>query len=1100
MIISQISNEKGTFVGSTHNFDADAIRQRVDCRDLMQQFFPQHFVRSKGKYDIYWSFIRDDGRKPAVRAYADGVKDFGGSGDYWDCFALTAEALNLSLEHDFPKICDYLSNGNILLADTPRPKTEQKPLEPPDAEWQAAIIPYVELWENNLWANPRVLDYLRIERGFSDEIIRQFRLGYNPDWCDIRCNGDILKAAPGITLPWFADNQLYAVRVRTRQGSLSQYSGHNDSYLDKYLSVTGSKPSAGLFNADGLIPNQNAVLVEGEFDCMLAAQFGLNAVTRGSAGDHQHINPQWLDKLTQADTVFSLLDNDTAGQNATDALLKQLKNVVPLSLPVDSNDLTDYVQTGGAIEALFRDLEQATHAAQERRTQLLKANKKQKSRRKQNKPRQQANMQRRDQHISTWAQPIELPTLAADMRVHLRYVSDVGATIEAQLLEHRSILIKSAIATGKTSLLENLIKRAESGKYGERVLIITHLENLAGDIANRFYDLGFVVYKDYLGTGIHWQAADRVVCSFDSLHLLAGQYFDIVAIDEFEQFIPHLWSGTMRGAEPVRAFTTLQQLIGSAASFIALDAHLTSKTQQFTEKLRGKDSITLCNEYQHDWGDLTLCQSPYTVMERGLEAAKTATKPVVFLTYRERSKALYQLCLDHGFDPDDIMLMNGDTSQRQAQKDFRRNINQNLGEVKILITSPTLATGIDIQTAVQGVYAIFDKQPLTPTKMLQMLGRCRKAGERWVWVQYADHQDFEINPITLYGQALLKVFETGDAADFDRYHIEAADNTQRQIQELNARWTADENKQRRMLFSSFVAYAKNEGYTIRYDNRNNSPMKERYKFAKKTVAEKQKELACRVEAIAPELHRELKKNGLSTDETDAGLLRWYIEDISGIRIIPELYNLFHTPEQRSRLRHYIDLQDDLEHIKALDRFEAQEGTLLVKRGHATVLCELVTEAIKAVFGDVGLDSTEELTKETITARLVDYLDEYKHTIRRHIDKRKDLSDDPLATFKRVLGKVGIKLASRQVMVNGERYYVYFIDSEHLALWRGIATIGLVYRQRKAQDKDSARDYLKSVQDLSAIRVSSNTPDENALKGEGDDVYAPWKHQNDYIPF
>ena len=336
-------------------YDTEAIKSRVDCRDLMRRFYPHHFKRSKSRYDVYYAFNRDDNKKPALRIYADGVKDFGGSGESWNVFQLTANALNLDIKNDFPKICEYLTSGNIPLSDTPRPEREHNPSEPPSAAWQAAIMPYIDQWELNLWESPQMVDYLRTKRGLSDETIRQFRIGYNPSWADMRCNGDVLKVAPGITIAWFADGQLYAVRVRTF-----------DDYLDKYMSVTGSKPSSGLFNADSITSGQDVLIVEGEFDCMLAAQNGVTAVTRGSAGDHRNITDKWLNRLKSASSVYGLLDNDKAGQEATEALFQQLENFIPLPLP-EGKDLTDYVLSGGQVVDILQRTELATIAADMRR-------------------------------------------------------------------------------------------------------------------------------------------------------------------------------------------------------------------------------------------------------------------------------------------------------------------------------------------------------------------------------------------------------------------------------------------------------------------------------------------------------------------------------------------------------------------------------------------------------------------------------------------------------------------------------------------------------------------------------------------------------------
>lgn len=88
---------------------------------------------------------------------------------------------------------------------------------------------------------------------------------------------------------------------------------------------------------------------------------------------------------------------------------------------------------------------------------------------------------------------------------------------------------------------------------------------------------------------------------------------------------------------------------------------------------------------------------------------------------------------------------------------------------------------------------------------------------------------------------------------------------------------------------------------------------------------------------------------------------------------------------------------------------------------------LISNAIRVVFPD-GLDSTEELTEGDIAERFAPYLSHNLDAIQAYLDLRYDLSERPIAVYRRVLKLEGMKLARKQVMVDGERFMVYTLES------------------------------------------------------------------------
>lgn len=156
----------------------------------------------------------------------------------------------------FTQSVSLLDSGQVPILKNPVPR---RPItsEPPNNEWQTSAKRVVEMAENILWSSEgeRALTYL-LERGLTTTTIQQARLGYIPrdywDWREI----EGLKVPCGITIPWFAHNTLWAVKVRRASGE------------QRYVQIAGGS-SHGLYNADSLVSKSSVVFCEGEFDTLI---------------------------------------------------------------------------------------------------------------------------------------------------------------------------------------------------------------------------------------------------------------------------------------------------------------------------------------------------------------------------------------------------------------------------------------------------------------------------------------------------------------------------------------------------------------------------------------------------------------------------------------------------------------------------------------------------------------------------------------------------------------------------------------------------------------------------------------------------------------
>ena len=328
---------------------AQDVKDRTDLRLLAASLIGGQRKRQAARYDQYFSPFRDDGQRASFTVYADGYYDevTGESGSCID-FVMNLYRYDLKAAVEF---LEAYHGGVPAIEAKPIIRSKQSAQDKaaaPDAGWQAAMQDVIETAHANLLANPAAYAYLHDVRGLSDDTIKQYRLGYFEDWHRTGyrdANGEVV-VAPGILIPWQTDGQLFALRIRCRTGNLAEALGIiPDTFFDsKYASVRGSRQSATVYNGDVLQAGEPVLLVEGEFDVLLAQQYSdMAVVTRGSAGSHRNMPATWLDRLQSCSEVLSLLDNDDAGRKATDALNEQLSAPLKLLELPQGKDISDYL-------------------------------------------------------------------------------------------------------------------------------------------------------------------------------------------------------------------------------------------------------------------------------------------------------------------------------------------------------------------------------------------------------------------------------------------------------------------------------------------------------------------------------------------------------------------------------------------------------------------------------------------------------------------------------------------------------------------------------------------------------------------------------------
>jgi hypothetical protein len=209
--------------------------------------------------------------------------------------------------------------------------------------------------------------YLLQQRGLQPPTWDLFNLGFNPtDLANSPArwgleNGKKVFLPRGLVIPRYFRGQLLGLKIRRprpddplasvflSKSSQESVQIHSSVRIPKYISVRGSLH--GLFASDTWLGYPDLLLVEGEWDCLLAwQQIGhlCDVATFGSASSGLS-EPEEI-ALYAYRRIFIVFDADPAGQ----AGLCRFNTIARLHpIPPPAHDLTDYWLSGGDLPSWF---------------------------------------------------------------------------------------------------------------------------------------------------------------------------------------------------------------------------------------------------------------------------------------------------------------------------------------------------------------------------------------------------------------------------------------------------------------------------------------------------------------------------------------------------------------------------------------------------------------------------------------------------------------------------------------------------------------------------------------------------------------------------
>ncbi|MGB5632033.1 MAG: plasmid replication protein, CyRepA1 family, partial [Waterburya sp.] len=245
---------------------------------------------------------------------------------------------------------------------------------------------------------------------------------------------------------------------------------------------------------------------------------------------------------------------------------------------------------------------------------------------------------------------------------------------------------------------------------------------------------------------------DSLSITVDSLYKLktAGNKYDCIFIDEARQVMRHILSAKTCRSNRHEILMTLWYFISNAKRVIIADAHLDDNTIDFFLAMRpvGEAPLIIKNDYKNPSRDVYYYEGKdNSALVAKLIAAVNQGKKVMVVSDSKKNILKLESVLNKKLANNSdkkkkvIWTIHADNSGSEENQHFIKNISTAVEDVDVLLASPSLCTGVDIQGEhFDEVYGFFNAVSLSATDCLQALHRYRKQVLLHIWV--APHPSF----------------------------------------------------------------------------------------------------------------------------------------------------------------------------------------------------------------------------------------------------------------------------------------------------------------------------------------------------------------------
>lgn len=391
-----------------------------------------------------------------------------------------------------------------------------------------------------------------------------------------------------------------------------------------------------------------------------------------------------------------------------------------------------------------------------------------------------------------------------------------------------NVVVKSLEAAGKrvllighrVSLLSSMAKRLELEFYQDFNPTKPMLKGDAGERAlmEKAYESKVKRAKAKM------RKADTLAICMDSLHYLRDAKgitaeYDIVIMDESEQVLRHLGAvgGTIDNDVKRKAIIeVLMDVVGECDQLIMLDADLSLLSINVAGYLHDCTYEDFSNNhYKVDGNSMSVWADRNAMEEEMCNAAVDGES--IFYTCSSNNQCAYLQSKLHSMGVSkNVTVICGNNSATQKTRDYIQLLNDAEGDDlagHVVLTTPTLGTGVDISAPFDRVYGAFGAGVLTHFDMDQQIARVRNPQNISVWVQ--GRQDFELTEANRIEQRYMRNHRLSAklAGVQIKRHFE---EWEKFFMYLNTMCKALENTAKNNVLKNFVDMKTDQGWSIKY--------------------------------------------------------------------------------------------------------------------------------------------------------------------------------------------------------------------------------------------------------------------------------------------
>jgi hypothetical protein len=469
-------------------------------------------------------------------------------------------------------------------------------------------------------------------------------------------------------------------------------------------------------------------------------------------------------------------------------------------------------------------------------------------------------------------------------------------------------LVRSPKDTGKTHKLAQAFQACKA--EGLSVLLIGHRQSLISSIAKRIGLDCYLDRKDSDGNPIP-VSSHYAICldSIPRLLDLRMHHFDVIIIDESEQVFSHLTSDTLR-KQRRDCFLKMERLLKKARTVIACDADLGYLTLSAIASARdGELPVQFyVNRYKATNKEVDIYSSENQLLSELIRAVKSGGRYYVCCNSKKKAEIIEKAISALAEVNLRVILITGDNSQLPKIRQFIDNIIEEALDYDVIVSSPTLGTGIDITfpgnaQLIDGVFGFFSARINTHFDVDQQLSRVRNPKFVKVWIS-PERFTFEIEPDVIKHNCV----DLGELPDvqisYDENDIKVFDYDDRLLS-LYAEVLSLQRASKNNLKQHFIDLKIQNGWKVNMleaDESGTNMGRDARKAARLELNRTKTETICSAPRINNETEQALSKLAVLHAQDQARLHRYRLEEFYGERVTPALVELDNNGTYRHKLR------------------------------------------------------------------------------------------------------------------------------------------------------------------------------------------------------